>query len=363
MTMRAHLLHLAAPLIAAVALFTPSAIQAQPIQHTCNLPGLGTYEVLWNQGSFYGTPAYSVTSVRAGASTSTNGWTLHHRPVANYPNNTFDPDTFVIGSAIIGYSVWDGLIPTIQLGFGPQRRTSILTCPNGVCVFSPHDGCKRTYQGPVAARKVAVAGDSLIWGNDMCPFNPPPEGCAPTTTAVLQGQGFRVWSETAPGQGFLSWLPELREQATTRPDVFVMAFATNDAGNAAALPPDQRVSRVWATLFSVFGAIDATRTANPNACVVLVTASKASVINGQFAPNYATEAGRVNDILFAADQSYSNIQVVDWDAATRAHCPATWLTQPTTTCDWFTGDQLHLARAGHEARNALLVQAIARCGT
>ncbi len=82
-----------------------------------------------------------------------------------------------------------------------------------------------------------------------------------------------------------------------------------------------------------------------------------------FTANYATEAGRVNDILIAADQSYANAQIADWDAHTRAHCPATWLTQPTTQCDWFTGDQLQLSRAGHAARNALLVQAIARCGT
>jgi hypothetical protein len=79
---------------------------------------------------------------------------------------------------------------------------------------------------------------------------------------------------------------------------------------------------------------------------------------------YASEAAQINTPIenTAADpQLGGNIQVADFADAARSQCPSDWQTNPNRTCDLFGSDQLHLTGKGNDARNPLVMQAIARC--
>ncbi|HMI92680.1 MAG TPA: SGNH/GDSL hydrolase family protein, partial [Polyangiales bacterium] len=327
-------------------------------------PGLD-YETRWSATPFLGGYAYALQSVRGpGGSTDPSGFVLHHRPSEGFPNNVYAADTQVRDGAVLGYSVWSGLLPRVSSPFSPPVALSTLTCPGGACVFSFERGCEPTYAGPSSAAKVAVTGDSLIWGPQLCGFAPPPEGCAPSLSQVLNQRGYKVWSKSEAGQSFVNWLDVVREQATTAPAVHVLALGTNDAfGQAGAAAGQPREDRAWQTVGSASAAIDAIRAANSAACVVLVTVSEKALLNGQLYTAYRDEARRVNDLLayFATSANLPNVRIADWASATRAHCPATWLTSATTTCDYFGADQLHMGRTGNEARNALILDTIAHC--
>ncbi|HEX6243239.1 MAG TPA: SGNH/GDSL hydrolase family protein [Polyangiales bacterium] len=355
--------------LSAAALLPPVA-SAQPFTQQCNHdPDL---RVTWNATPFLG-KTYQLQAVRdADGSSSSAGWKLHHRPTQNWPNNTYDPDTVVTGNAIFGYSVWEGLIPNLASGWAPpddRHWVSILTCPGGACVFSPETGCRLTYtdqQGGAGGTgvKLALVGDSLIVGSELCGFSDPPRPCATPASTRLRQAGYRVWSKSGAGQGFFSWLDVLREQISTEPAIYVLAFGTNDARNQASTPADQREGRRWQTLGSTVAALNGFHAVSPSGCAVLVTVGENSVVNGAFTPNYAAEAGAVNALLkqLAADVRYGEIELADFAAAARAHCPSNWLSNPAVGCDWFAGDQLHTVAAGDQARNDLIVQAVSRCG-
>lgn len=350
----------AVPVLAA-ALLASGHLCAQTITQTC--PDLPNVRVEWNQTPFFGSFAYSVKSLRsASGSTSTSGWQLHHRPTSGWPFNFFDPETFVTGSSIIGYSIWDALIPVLPVPYFSPYTVTSLTCPEGECVLSPLTGCSRTYDPSLAGPKVALVGDSLVTLNELCVFGPPPapDYCAAPLSQLLKNQGQRVWWFGAPGQGFFSYLDMIRERASTRPSKFIVAFGTNDALRQGRATPEQRDAERQNTARSLVAGIQAIRASNPAACVVLATVSgKPSDV-----ASYPTEAAQVNTLLknTAADPTLGgNVQVADFADAAQKQCPSDWLTNPSRTCDLFGSDQLHLTGKGNDVRNPLIMQAVGRC--
>ena len=211
---------------AGAALLSGSALasaQTFPVSRCTNPDGSTYAEVEWTRTPFLGGYAYSVARVRApGGSTSPNGWLLHHRPAANFPNNYFDPDTIRTGSGVLNYAVWDALMPVAPYSYAPgTRRVSSLTCPGGVCTVSPFLGCQRRYDGASTAPKVALVGDSLTERQELCGFGPPapPDYCATPISQHIRNSGRRPYLEYNSGQGFYSWLHVIRDQATTAPNI------------------------------------------------------------------------------------------------------------------------------------------------
>lgn len=352
------------------ALAIQSSVQAQSFVQQCAHDS--NIRVTWNQTPYLGT-TYQLQAVRnADGSASTAGWRLHHRPTQNWPNNPYDPDTVVTGSALLGYATWSGLIPNVASGWAPpddRSWVSLLSCPDGRCVFSPQTGCHKTYTdlwGGTTGNgtKLALVGDSLILGSELCGFANPPRPCAKPASSRLRESGYRVWSKSGAGQGFWSWLDVIREQISTVPSIYLLAFGTNDARNQASAPVNDREARRWQTLGATVASLNGFRAVSPGGCAVLVTVAENSVVNGAFTPNYKTEAGAVNALFasLAGSGQYGEVEVADFATAARNHCPSNWLTNPAVTCDWFDADQLHLVAAGDEARSNLIVDAVARCG-
>jgi hypothetical protein len=336
--------------------------QGYPISRCTDANGATYAETEWTRTPFLGGYAYSAVRVRApGGSTSPNGWLLHHRPVQNYPNNYFAPDTQRTNSGVLNYAVWEALIPVSPSAYAPGSfRPSSLTCPGGMCTMSPFNGCKRTYDAGGGA-KVALVGDSLTERQELCGFGPPapPDYCPTPISRHIRNSGRRPWLQYNSGQGFYSWLDVIREQATTAPNIYVMAFGTNDARRQAYAAPADRPARRLETAAAVHASIRATRVANPASCIVLVTASQKSTQAG-----YRTEADQVNALLanVAADPQFGgNIKVAPWASESLAFCGMNWLENPSATCAYFTSDHLHLTGRGQDARNALIMAAINSC--
>ncbi len=350
---------------AGAALLSASSLasaQNYPVSRCTNADGSTYAEVEWTRTPFLGGYAYSVVRVRApGGSTSPNGWLLHHRPVQNFPNNYFEPDSLFTGSSIVNRAVWDALMPVSPYAYAPGTwRVSSLTCPGGMCTLSPFRNCKSTY-GPGSGAKVALTGDSLTERQELCAWGPPdePDYCPTPISRHIRDSGRRPYLEYNSGQGFYSWLDVMREQATTAPNIHVMAVGTNDARRQANASAANRPARRLETVAAVYAAIRATRAANPASCIVLVTASQ----KGNEA-NYRTEADQVNTLLsnVATDPQFGgNIRVADWALRSRQLCGSSWLSNPSQMCAYFTADHLHLTGRGQDARNAVIMDQVNSC--
>jgi hypothetical protein len=339
-----------------------ASAQTFPVSRCTNADGSTHAEVEWSRTPFLGGYAYSVLRVRApGGSTSPNGWLLHHRPVQNFPNNYFEPDNLFTGSSIINRAVWEALMPVSPYSYPPGTwRVSSLTCPGGMCTVSPFRGCKATYAAGTGA-KVALTGDSLTERQELCVWGPPaaPDYCATPISEHIRNSGRRPYLEYNSGQGFYSWLDVMREQATTAPNIYVMAFGTNDARRQANAAAADRPARRLETVAAVHAAIRATRASNPASCIVLATASQ----KGNEA-NYRSEADQVNTFLtnVAADPQFGgNIRVADWAGRSRGLCGANWLSNPGQMCPYFTADHLHLTGRGQDERNAVILAEVNSC--
>lgn len=336
--------------------------------------GAGTWRVTWSsRPTPYGT-VYQVAS-----RSSPNGltaWTLHHRPVEGlfdtngdgWAENHWSADVFRNGSAIDGYSMASLLIPRVKSGWAdkdetPEREDLInlttLTSPGGECVFSPERTDKLVaYRGARANPKLVVTGDSLTNQTELCGLAPDsPPGCPPSLSTRLRNTGFRTFVRAGHGQGFSSWLSAIREQATTRPSVYVLALSTNDASYMArGTTQAERDARGMITAASVqksFAFIRDAAQGNPNACIVLVTASEKSRLNG-----YTDQARIINGYLrtLAGPRTI----IADWAQTANDYCGEDW-PEDDSTCDWFIEDQLHLSYAGTAARNDEIVDAVSLC--
>ncbi|HEY6557540.1 MAG TPA: hypothetical protein VI072_09715 [Polyangiaceae bacterium] len=230
-------------------------------------------------------------------------------------------------------------------------------------MISPVNGCRPTYDftNPTGW-KVSVIGDSLIWYAQLCEFFGG-TNCAEHIDVRLNNAGRRAWVQAIHSMSFYSWLNVIREHATTVPRVAVVALGTNDAmrqataGSSAAR--DARRAETTNSMLAGVRAMLSPPPAGRNTCVVLVTASEKHATAG-----YTNEAGWVNNLMVQTSnlaEFAGKIKIVNWAAETRAHCGASWLTNPSQTCDWFSSDQLHLVGAGDERRNDLILTAINSC--
>ncbi|HMJ14257.1 MAG TPA: hypothetical protein VK524_22735 [Polyangiaceae bacterium] len=317
-------------------------------------------EIEWLRAPTLGGFTYRVKAI-TGLLTAP-GWTLRHRPALGFPDNYFEPDVSVTGSAIIDYPVWSGLVPSANAGLGaPAAPLSILTCPDGTCVASPvRNECKTLYDfrgdPENLPRRIAVVGDTLLQQNQVCSDPPAPDFCAPSLESKLKEWGFRSWVEYHDGQGSYAWLNVVREQATTRPDVMIIAVAMHDAIRQANASGAERERERAFTQSSLQAALRVIHENNPEGIIVLVTASERG------AGDYRAEASFVNTVIRNADLDptiQQNLWIADWDVLTRNLCGDSWVSDPLRTCDLFDPDQLHLQGAGDNQRNTLIVFAAA----
>lgn len=312
--------------------------------------------------------AFAVEEVRApNWSKSLDGWRLHYRP-AGAASDYMASDVHVSGAEITETWLETRSIPSVPLYFplGKMVITS-LTCPGGECLFSPLSGCKATYDYDRTGAKVAITGDSLTLFDEVCGIdNQPvkPDFCSTPLGDRLRLRGMRVFSQANSGQGFHSWLPVVRETATTEPNTYVLALGTNDAvRRQAKAAPGDRPQRRAETEQAIRQSLREIREISPKTCIVLVTASGKGLPNHHKShPDYVPEAELVNKLLRdAAAEPNAKIQIADFDAAAREHCGPDWLTAEDKLCDWFQPDQLHLRGFGNEARNELILAAVDRC--
>ncbi|HMJ15706.1 MAG TPA: SGNH/GDSL hydrolase family protein [Polyangiaceae bacterium] len=337
-----------------------AAASAQTHVHTC--PDMPNVRVEWSESPLFGTRSYRLDAVRArDGSTSGAGWQLHHRPVADWPYNHLQPDVIVTGGSIRGYTIWDSLIPIVDVPYlGAKYAVTALTSPDGECVFSPLTGGSRTYSENIIGPRVAVVGDSLVAKSELCPELQPtaPDYCAMPIGKRLRLSGQRTWIISGPAQTFYSWLDVVRERALTRPDTFVLAFGTNEARLLPRVPAEQRELQRWAVVRAAYTAIETIRAHNPDTCLVLVTvAAKSSE-----SPEVSREIGRVNTLLkaIAADPAVGNVVIADFAAAVERECPR-WQSTPNQTCPLFNSDHVHLTGRGDDVRDPLIVDAVLQC--
>jgi len=332
--------------------------------------GIEGAQVEWRRTGTPGNVSHRVESVRSpNSSESLEGWRLRYRPAADSPDNPFAADSQVRGADIRKTWFADGLIATAPLNYPVGTMVvSSLTCPGGECLFSPLTGCKATYDQDRAGPKVALTGDSLVLFDDVCGLEAPPappDFCGTPLAARLRLRGARVFSQSNPGQGFYSWLPVIREQASTEPDTYILALGTNDALRRQAKAPEaERALRRSETEQAIRQSLREVREVSPKTCIVLVTASGKPIdeATAELEASYAAEAEFVNTLLRSAAAARTlerKIRIAEFDVAARRHCAPSWdAGQP---CDWFKPDQLHLRGAGNEARNALILGAVERC--
>lgn len=313
--------------------------------------------------------AFVVEEVRApNWSKSLDGWRLHYRP-AGANGDYFASDVHVSGAEITETWLETRSIASVPLYFplGKMVITS-LTCPGGECLFSPLSGCKATYDYDRTGAKVAITGDSLTLFDEVCGIDGPPvkpDFCSTPLGDRLRLRGMRVFSQANAGQGFHSWLPVVRETATTEPNIYVVALGTNDAlrrqaKTAAADRPRRRAE----TEQAIRQSLREIREISPKTCIVLVTASGKGMNHHESHPDYVPEAEHVNGLLRdagAGAEADAKTQIADFDKAAREHCGPDWLTAEGKLCDWFQVDQLHLRGLGNEARNELILSAVDRC--
>jgi lysophospholipase L1-like esterase len=330
-----------------------------------NVRGITSALVKWRRkpdGS-----AFAVEEVRApNWSKSLDGWRLHYRP-AGASGDYFASDVHVRDGEITETWLETKSILSVPLYFplGEMVITS-LTCPGGECLFSPLSGCKATYDYDRTGAKVAITGDSLTTFDEVCGIeNRPvkPDFCSTPLGDRLRLRGMRVFTQANSGQGFHSWLPVVREMATTEPNTYVLALGTNDAlRRQAKTSAEGRPRRRAETEQAIRQSLREIREISPKTCIVLVTASGKGMNHHQSHPDYVAEAEIVNKLLRdAAAKPNEKIQIADFDKAAREHCGPDWLTAEGKLCDWFQVDQLHLRGLGNEARNELILAAIDRC--
>lgn len=342
----------------ATATSLPSNASAELKEQFCE--GLPRVRVVWDQQpAAYGGSQYFLNQVSAAnGSTARTGWQLHHRPTAGWPYNPLAPET-IINAPGANASVWDAAIPVLRPYYAPAYTVTSLTCPDGECVVSPITGCQATYDRTKAGPKVAVMGDSLLASTELCVFaEPGKRNCSPSITTLLSDQQYRVWLRDgmASGQGFYSYLDMTRERATTRPDIVVLAFATNDA-ILRQVPATgmRRTEERKLTRDSIRASVEAIRASNPSACVVFVTASG----QPRDKPDYPAEVEYVNNEIRNAASAYGNIQVADFATDVNNRCFYHWWNGQN--CPLFSDDQVHLSDAGDAVRNPLVLDAVKRC--
>lgn len=336
-----------------------SAASAQTIVQTC--PDRPYVRVEWAQSSASGGVTYTLQGLRdVKASTSPQGWLLHHRPPPALAEANFEPDVFVGGPALLGYGVSQALLPNVPWPYqGGRYDVTALTSPDGECVFSPLAGSFRTYDPKRTGPKIAVLGDSLVSQSELCWLFPADvRACGVGLGNRLRQDGQRPWIMHGPGQTFYSWLDVIRERATTRPDRVVLAFGTNDVHWVVNAPQTRRELQRWAVVRSVYSAIHAIQAANPAACTVLVTIA----VKDPNEPDVAAETARVNTLLrgVAEDPRLASVVTADFAAAVEARCPG-WQIHPAQSCPLLAGDQAHLTSAGDDVRDALIVEATHAC--
>jgi hypothetical protein len=321
----------------------------------CRTADEALFEVQWTTTTTPAGTSYRVRSI--GGSPSAPGWKLHHRPARVATEYYFARDHVVTDSDIIDYEVPLELIPSPYPDLGPELSPlSILTCPDGTCVASPvKSDCKTVYEkppgGPPRPPRIAVVGDELLAQNQSCRARQPapvaPDYCARTLEEVLRGRNYSSWVSYQEGTGVFKWLEVVREQATTRPDVMVLAVATHDVWRILEAPEVGRPRARQDAERSVYEAIDAVRAENAEARVVLVTASTRGT------PEYTAEATLLNQVLWRIrdEADYGKILVAGWDVVAPIHCGTAWLEPNGPKCELFMDDQIHLRGAGDELRN------------
>lgn len=336
----------------------------------CRTADDAVFEVQWTTSTTPEGATYRVRSI--GGSPSAPGWTIHHRP-AGVPDDYFARDQVVKDNAIIDYDVPLALMPAPNSALGPEQAPlSILTCPDGTCVASPvKSECKTVYAkppppAPPRPRRIAVVGDELLASNQTCAdlAGSPDEAkaCAPTLEDVLLGKDkpdrskYSAWVSYQEAAGSYWWLHVVREQATTRPDVMVLAVANHDVLRILEVPDAQRLIQRQLTERAVYEAIDVVRAANAEAHVVLVTVSTRGTAE------YTAEATLLNQMMWRIRdeaQFDGKILVAGWDKVAPIHCGTAWLEPNGPKCERvFLDDQIHLRPAGHELRNEFIAFAI-----
>ena len=320
------------------------------------------YEVEWIVSD---TPTtFKVRSI--GGSGVADGWTLRYRPPQiDGPLWYFMGDVTHSDGDVFRAVVPRPSIPSVNAGLGAtEAPVSILTCPDGTCVASPVTReCKTVYADTEPApaprsRRVAVVGDELLRENQTCrpPVSPAVAPCAPTLGELLHNQGYASWItyHEASDTRYL-WLHAAREQASTRPDVLVLAVATHDAWRLASLPYDQRQTQLLFSILEVKSAIDAVRAENANAKVVIVTASERGP------PDYSAAAVALNEELWKIrDQPkyVGHVLVARWQTVVTEQCGSEWLSPTGPKCELFEDDQIHLSAAGDIERNGFIAFAV-----
>ncbi|HEY6558314.1 MAG TPA: hypothetical protein VI072_13615 [Polyangiaceae bacterium] len=296
-------------------------------------------------------------------SPSASGWQLHHRPVQD-PSNYLAEDTRITDDAIIDYPVPRALIPDAKRGLPTQPAPlSILTCPDGTCVASPVSSeCKTVYDyepmpGALPPVRIAVVGDELVRDSETCRGTPEaPDYCALSLEQTMREWGYSTWISYHEGNDSYAWLNVVREKATTRPDVMVIAVAAHEARRLAAVPLDQLAAERDITRQSFDASIRATRAANPGAGIVLVTTTERGT------PGFQTEATLLNRMIwkiFEDSKAKGNLFVAGWEALVTSLCGEAWVERGAAPCEYFDNDQLHLRGAGDALRNSVIIWTVA----
>ena len=326
----------------------------------CRRAGEGSAPIVveWLETTSASGLAYAVNTIGGGRSAS--GWRLEYRTGPSY----FDSNTAVTDDRILDHIVPRASMPSAgsYMG-GGDPPLSILTCPDGTCVASPARGeCITVYNHSLSADaprppRIAVVGDELLRQNEMCQGpRPQPDFCAPTLAHRLQEHGYASWISYHTVHEPYAWLHVVREKATTRPDVMVIAVANYELQRILAVPLEERPAARTFAEQSVYEAIRAVRALNTAAGIVLVTASERGT------PAYHDEAKLLNRMLWKIfeDRTFGgDLFVAGWEFLTVATCGEAWVNEAAPPCNVFDVDQLHLQGAGDELRNDLIIFAIA----
>jgi len=202
---------------------------------------------------------------------------------------------------------------------------------------------KGAYLGAAGAPKVALVGDSLLFGAGWW------------TTHDLNQSGYQVWTDGDIGKTVADRKPKLLEMLASKPDVLVIELGTNDTGHAAReATPAQRDEALARELDVARTALDAARDVP---CVVWVTPSAhvtqaVDAVGGADAHNRlaAKYTAAINDV---APRDHPNVTVADWSTWSASH-PA-----------WFDADGIHSngAEAGQRGMADLITQTVRHCRT
>lgn len=212
-----------------------------------------------------------------------------------------------------------------------------------------------TVKDPELSR-VLVLGDSLVVNNELCNVVDPKATCAVPLTRRLKDQGNIVNADYLAGVGWHSWWNVVLHHASSRPNVAALLLGTNDATreNSANDRPTVRKE----TLSAIASGIDAFRSQAPDVCIVLSTVTAKAFQE----PAWHDAARAINDeYKRLSREEPGGFKIVDFALAAHNHCGDAWSSNVDHQCDWFTSDQLHLTNAGVDARNLMIVDAVASC--